>query len=78
MPQHDAPVAGQPLKAGIAIDDWKLPVFERRLTEAGYAFENKGKLTNSSILLRVETVDMLALKKVIEACQNECVRLQRR
>lgn len=62
------------MKAGIALDDWKLPVFRRRLTEAGYDYVDGGCLTPGTTILTVETDNMLALKKVLEACQAECRR----
>lgn len=60
------------MKAGIVVDNWKLPVFRTRLTEAGYEYQDGGPLPGDTTLLTVETSDMLALKKVIEACQTEC------
>ena len=60
------------MKAGIAVDNWKLPVFRKLLTEAGYEFQDGGALTADATLLTVETNDMLKLKKVIERCQAEC------
>lgn len=60
------------MRAGIAVDDWKLPVFRKRLTEAGYEYQDGGALKADATLLTVETTDMLALKKVIERCQAEC------
>lgn len=60
------------MKAGIAVDNWKLPIFRKRLNEAGYEYEDSGALTHDTTLLMVETGDVLALKKVIEACQAEC------
>lgn len=62
------------MKVGIALDDWKLPVFRKRLTEAGYEYEDAGSFTPGTTILTVETDDMLALKKVIEGCQSECRR----
>ena len=60
------------MKAGIAVDNWKLPVFRKRLTEAGYAYQDGGALTHDTTLLTVEAGDVLALKKVLERCQAEC------
>lgn len=60
------------MKAGIALEDWKLPVFRRRLTEAGYEYVDAGALTPGTTILTVETNNMLALKTVLEACQAEC------
>lgn len=63
------------MKVGVAVDDWKLPIFRKRLSEAGYAYEDGGTLVGETTLLTVETDNMLALKKVIEICQVECRRL---
>lgn len=60
------------MKAGIVVDDWKLSVFRRRLTAAGYEYTDAGGLTADTTVLTVETNDMLKLKSVIEACQAEC------
>jgi hypothetical protein len=63
------------MKAGIAVDNWKLPVFRKRLKRAGYEYQDGGPLTGDTTLLTVETSDMLALKKVLEKCQAECRKL---
>ena len=62
------------MKAGIALDNWKLPVFRKRLTAAGYEYQDGGALTPDTTLLTVETDDILALKKELEKCQSECRR----
>jgi hypothetical protein len=64
------------MKAGIAVDDWKLPVFRKLLEEAGYEYNDGGQLTPGTTLLTVETNDMLALKAVLEKCQAECRKEQ--
>jgi hypothetical protein len=60
------------VKAGIAVDNWKLPVFRKRLKEAGYEYLDGGALTGATTLLTVEMNDMLALKRLLERCQSEC------
>lgn len=65
------------MKAGIAVDDWKLPVFRKLLTAAGYKYKDGGALTAGTTLLTVETNDMLALKKVLEECQSACRKTRR-
>lgn len=65
------------LKAGIAVDDWKLPVFRKRLTEAGYTYEDAGPFTDGTTMLHVKTNNILALKKVLEACQAECRKMKK-
>lgn len=62
------------MKVGIGLDDWKLPVFRKRLTEAGFTYTDAGGLTHDTTVLTVETDDIFALKKVVERCQRECRR----
>lgn len=61
-------------KAGIAVDAWKLPIFERHLRQAGYAFENSGKLTAGTLLLRVDTTNLVALGEVLMAANTEAAQ----
>ena len=61
-------------KAGIAVDNWKLPVFRRRLTKAGFEYTDGGALTPDTSLLNVVTNDIVGLAKVIDECQRECRR----
>lgn len=61
------------LKAAIAVDDWKLPVFRKRLSEAGYKYHDAGGFTGSTTILTVQTKDILALKTLLERCQAECL-----
>jgi len=37
------------MKAGIAVDNWKLPIFCKRLTEAGYDYVDGGALTADAV-----------------------------
>lgn len=59
-------------KAGIAVDDWKLPVFRRRLTDAGYTYEDRGAPTPNVTMLMVPFTDQAALQEVVVAAQAEC------
>lgn len=65
------------MKAGIVVYDWKLAVFRKRLTEAGYDYQDGGAPVANCTNLIVVTNDVLALKKVVEACQAECARMKR-
>lgn len=58
-------------KVGICIDPWKLPIFERHLTQSGYTFENAGLLNEEALLLRVDTDNVDALGEIIKAAQIE-------
>ena len=62
------------MRAGIAVDNWKLPVFRKGLTDAGYEYEDGGPLTGDTTMLKVETDDPAALKSLLERCQAECAR----
>lgn len=61
--------------AGIAIDDWKLPIFERHLRQAGYPFTNAGKLTAGTLVLKVETINLEALAVVVKAANDEAAQV---
>ena len=64
------------MKAAIAIDNWKFPIFKRHLDEAGLSFKDESGLTEDSRLLTVETdVDSIgALQAVVVAANNEARR----
>lgn len=59
---------------GIAIDQWKLPVFERRLTAAHFAYEICPGVTADTLLLRVTTDDLSfsRLKTAVAEANVEC------
>jgi hypothetical protein len=59
------------MKAAIAIDDWKLPIFERHLSRAGYAYEKGDGLTPDTLHLYVVTDNMVALHGVVRAANDE-------
>lgn len=59
------------MKAGIAIDDWKLPIFERHLTQAGYAYTQGPGLSSGTLLLKVTTENAQALHAVVLAANTE-------
>ena len=58
-------------KAAIAIDDWKLPIFERHLAGAGYEFEQHPGLTGNTLTLTVTTPCLNALEVVVRAANTE-------
>lgn len=71
MAKHDREPAGEQT-AGICIDDWKLPTFERCLSGAGYQYETHPGITHDTLTLKVKFTDVLALKSVVEKAQKEC------
>lgn len=62
------------MKAGIAIDNWKLPIFERHLKNNGYQFEKTPGLGPSAMVLTVVTENLDALAIVVKAAQDECTK----
>lgn len=60
--------------AGIAIDNWKLPIFERHLKQGGYSFELAGGLTKDAMVLTVETTNLVSLQEVLKAANTEAAR----
>lgn len=65
------------MKAGIAIDAWKLPTFERHLKEGGFTFTNAGRLTPDTLLLQVDH-DQGQSQRLAQLClaaNTECARM---
>lgn len=62
---------GDFVKAAIAIDNWKFPIFERRLQQAGYSFERANGLTKEAMVLSVTTDNVEALGEVVKAANTE-------
>ena len=58
-------------KAAIAIDSWKLPIFERHLAQAGYQFDNAGTFVAGTLILKVDTDNLVALAGVVRAANTE-------
>lgn len=61
-------------RVGIVIDEWKLPIFERLLTQHGYQFENAGTMGGGALILRVVTENVVALAEVLKQAQAEAAR----
>jgi hypothetical protein len=62
--------------AGIAIDAWKLPIFERHLKAGGYTWINAGRLIADTLLLKVTVADdgQQRLAQVVLAANQEAAR----
>ena len=58
--------------AGVAIDDWKLPIFKKHLDAAGYTYTEHPGLTKNTLTLVVEYEWVAELKPIIEAANEEC------
>ena len=63
-------------KIGIACDAWKLSVFEKHLTEAGYTYE-KVKLGDlDAYMLKVEAHNAHVIAPIVRAAEAECRRMK--
>ena len=62
------------MRAGIAIDNWKFSIFERRLQQAGYSFERADGLTKDAMILSVTTDNVEALGEVVKAANTEAAK----
>ena len=58
--------------AGVAIDDWNLPIFKKHLDAAGYTYTEHPGLTQDTLTLVVEYEWVAELKPIIEAANKEC------
>lgn len=66
------------LKVGICIDDWKLPIFERKLLNHGYQYEKAGALTEDTLVLVVMTNSVKELEAVVRAANLEAAESARK
>lgn len=62
------------LRAAIGIDDWKLPIFERYLSEAGFTYEQGAGVTADTLMLYVETDDLNRLAQVVKTANTAAAR----
>lgn len=58
--------------AGIAIDNWKLPIFKLHLDAGGFSYTEHPGLTADAMILKVQTPAIAKLQPVVEAAQKEC------
>lgn len=59
------------IKAGIAIDHWKLPIFQRHLDQAGYKYTQSKVIVEGVLILTVETTNQTALAIVVDKANRE-------
>lgn len=62
------------MRAAVALEKWKRPIFERHLKDAGYTFEEGKGLTDDTMFFYVEFHDAKALEVVVRAAQAEATR----
>ncbi len=58
--------------AAVIIDKWKLPIFSKRLREAGYSYDTGPGVDAETTLLKVKCEFIADLQPVIEVAQKEC------
>ncbi len=59
------------MKVAIAIDDWKLPIFQKTLDKKGYKYTKHPGLTPNTLFLKVETDTIGKLQPIIERMNQE-------
>jgi hypothetical protein len=62
------------LRAGIAIDEWKLPIFKRHLLDAEFEYTQTCGPAPDTLMLYVETTDLNRLARVVKAANSEAAR----
>lgn len=58
--------------AGVVIDNWKLPIFKKHLSKAGYSYTEHPDFTKDTMILKVSYDWVAKLQPVIEAAAEEC------
>lgn len=62
------------MKIGIAIDRYKLPVFNKHLTDDGYTYTTGDGVTADTMMLYVEADSVAGLEGTIRAANKEASR----
>lgn len=57
---------------GIVVDDWKLPIFKKKLDDAGYSYTETPGLISETSLLKVEDAEVEKLGVVVKAAERMC------
>lgn len=59
-------------KAAIVIDSWKMPIFERHLSAAGYKYAHQPSIAPETIQIVIDTDRLVTLAEVVKAANAEC------
>lgn len=59
------------MRAGIVLDDYKLPIYKRHLTAANFTYEEAPALIEGTKSLIVNTDDPAKLQQVLRAADKE-------
>lgn len=63
-------------KAVIAIDDWKLPIFNKHLNRANIPFTLETDVIKHVIFITVHTDNLLTLGRVVQAANAEADKMK--
>ena len=64
-------------KVAIVLDSWKLPTFERILTEEGYTYTKHEGLTADTVTLKLEVESVAKVAPVVKRMNEEAARSRR-
>lgn len=67
-------VAPKQKKCLIAIDSWKLPIFKKHLTAAGYQYDEAQGVSPDTLFLTVFALSEWALEPIVRVANNEAAR----
>ncbi len=69
--------ANPPIKVGIVIDAWKLPIFVRYLTNAGIDFKKDEGLSRDTVSLVIDKTDAALVERVARSANREAAATKR-
>ncbi len=65
------------IRAAIALDNYKLPVFQKHLEEAKFTYEVTEGITPGTLTMFVETENVNILRMVVENANTEASKMKR-
>ncbi len=59
--------------AGIALDDWKLPIFQKHLDAGDWKYDVRTGLTEGTSIIHVQYHLLSHIQPVVVAAERECM-----
>lgn len=64
-------------KAGVVLDEYKLPIFKKGLDDMGYKYSEHSGPVKGCITLKIETDNILFLQVLVEDLAKEANKLKK-
>jgi len=77
MPLMSQDIKMKKVKAGIALDSWKLKTFKKVFDDAGYEYTQHEGVTKDTIALIVETDNLVKLQSFVKKANKKAAKYKK-